>query len=1406
MAGKPTAWEQWGALDPLVSAASAAASHTTKKPTSGGWLQKHHLGFVGTVLDIVDRPRNAIVSGLAHHGDPGNVIGFGDFWKGLTGQEHTSGSELIPGHEHHGGVARALTGFGLDVGLDPISYLGLGLAEKGGKAAESASAGRRAAEAVPQARRATPPPVTPTPQEIIRPALAAAKKPIAALPPGKTIEGEGFRIIPPLPGIEGEGFRIIPHDHASIQQAIEFARRSVLSKKAATHPGAPPEVPEYTSKWFEQLTSKPGALTDVGEKEAERRLKRIRSETLTKKIGRFESEYERKFGLGSSEGHTIGEDAMKLLSHGLKPRLWKDATPEERKNILAGVWNPDTSETVAHAWTRITGLPPEAAIRNVTGDTEKVANLADVIRDMHVEELAASASHDATALSKHADDMKKWGAAVENYKKSLSQYNIGKGVIEPERIGKRASVNASEKAAQDIVETSPRVASEVQRANVAETTAGVKEALSPEVRANVERITTEFIDSIKNPRGGIKRGSTFNNINQQNLLNRLNTYARTQLRLSGKKRAEFAAAMLKHAETVVVQAGLPATHRDGPFSLANFLVNALKQRKFTVQEWNNLLSRATYVDDLAAKFPREYTLARSASLVDEAQNITVPAVDATLTNAAAEIAKGAPINEIRSEAGTVVQDIVKQAGGSNAAQSSARAGVLSQLPGGTVPAATERDVAKAGFSTKPPRESIVASRNRIDAIDKRIGIYVFGQPTRFYIPGSGPVARAVSGLPANSKIVGGLSAALNNAYGEELVHEDFRMYIMGAYNKAGDRLRVYRNMFDGYKGPTGTSQIADAWELAQAGSSAGNELATAMESRMNDLTRTIKRAGLTKNELNDFFRKGFGGIDNPHAPKIIETVEDTVTKKRVKIDPADSWRHWNLKPQEIPGWMHHAEIAVEKAVARRQFIDYLVREFGVKSGGTTIANPVFRGARFENEVAPQITRVMQHWTEALNDPVNNKLVKLYDTVLRKWKAGVTIYSPSHHIRNMMGDMFLSFLDGVHNPIRYRQAAKVILKKINHYESGMDLDVVKMAGYNLERITDPDALVRAINDPAGQVIFTHPKFGDVTAEQLYTGYSTFGGKQNIAITEQLNEVMTTQSAMKKVGAAARKVSETREDIARMAHFIDAVGKSQAGTLEQAMRDSMKRVRKFHFDYGDLTKFEQNTMKRIVPFYTWTRKSTPLLLEHFFLQPGKMMAYYKAQFAITQAAGYNPAQISFPFDDGTAALLPSWMTNSGAVPIGEMHPDDPYLSANFSTPFNDMMQQFSQGPVGALSNVSPILRMPVELFAGKQFYGGGDIPITDRSEYVTQQIPLANIASRMTNTDPTGALLQSTRGEVDNPGAYNEKPAWQTKNYGDPEGGPANMVALINWLTGLGTMEATQRRQRFAQYEQRQSGGR
>ena len=70
-----------------------------------------------------------------------------------------------------------------------------------------------------------------------------------------------------------------------------------------------------------------------------------------------------------------------------------------------------------------------------------------------------------------------------------------------------------------------------------------------------------------------------------------------------------------------------------------------------------------------------------------------------------------------------------------------------------------------------------------------------------------------------------------------------------------------------------------------------------------------------------------------------------------------------------------------------------------------------------------------------------------------------------------------------------------------------------------------------------------------------------------------------------------------------------------TRDEAIFDiAGNQVKASLFDYLDVSKFERDVLKRVMPFYTWTRKNIPVQLKHLVQNPqrAEKLAIAKAQF--------------------------------------------------------------------------------------------------------------------------------------------------------------------------------------------------
>lgn len=404
----------------------------------------------------------------------------------------------------------------------------------------------------------------------------------------------------------------------------------------------------------------------------------------------------------------------------------------------------------------------------------------------------------------------------------------------------------------------------------------------------------------------------------------------------------------------------------------------------------------------------------------------------------------------------------------------------------------------------------------------------------------------------------------------------------------------------------------------------------------------------------------------------------------------------------------------------------------------------------------------------------------YDKTLARLKFLQTAPNPGFHIRNTMSDLFVNFLDGVVNPHRYVQAERLI-----------------MADQRLGSAVLPGVLGN------GEVKMVLKNGNVIKGREIIEAYDGQGLRSGFYHAD----AGMVEEGLNRISRGSRNVirgfSEKREDIMRMAHFIDAAQKAgeKGMRAEEIYELAAKRVKKFNFDYQDLTKLEQKVFRRVVPFYSFMRKNVPLMLENFFTNPGKMIVPTKANNALASFMGQDNKDEPLP---GLLNMTPKWLRD---VPGAEVQSGAPGsaqspVMMNVDMPHNQLGQLFGgfadgdgtvpgavqSGTQGLLKELlvgqsSPIIRGGVELATQRDLGTGADKP--------------AGFGDTLLGTFPVGNMV------LDYTGLANVVGSDKLFVRGEPKDGPTYTVnvagnkvtiseTLANYVTGLGFRKVTPER--------------
>ncbi len=377
-------------------------------------------------------------------------------------------------------------------------------------------------------------------------------------------------------------------------------------------------------------------------------------------------------------------------------------------------------------------------------------------------------------------------------------------------------------------------------------------------------------------------------------------------------------------------------------------------------------------------------------------------------------------------------------------------------------------------------------------------------------------------------------------------------------------------------------------------------------------------------------------------------------------------------------------------------------------GGTHYFHP---SAASEIETLVRLIKRQDHRTA---------LGKNIDTVISGWKGLHTTYSPPYYVRNLVGETLMAWLGGVNNPMYFKRAVTGMRWLRNE-----DRDLAEIITH-IPQLQDKIA-VNVANGKGTAFTLRGGYRGDYEeAWRLYTEHglkSTFTNEEirqgARASTGAMFSDRKTMRGIKKGFNKLHNFGEGAEDLVRFAHFLHALEYSGKGSAAKAATYAAQRVRKYHFDYSDVSDFEKVFIGRVFPFYKWTRFAAPVMLTHLFLKPGKMTAPFKALDATAATAGMLNSSDIHENTNGHlpeyTGMAPSWVRDLMAYQVGGMPgADDTYSTyIRMATPQTDAMQAIYMPDNAATALLNPGIKSAIELtmnqsmdpdFAGIPIRGG------------------------------------------------------------------------------------------------------
>lgn len=409
-----------------------------------------------------------------------------------------------------------------------------------------------------------------------------------------------------------------------------------------------------------------------------------------------------------------------------------------------------------------------------------------------------------------------------------------------------------------------------------------------------------------------------------------------------------------------------------------------------------------------------------------------------------------------------------------------------------------------------------------------------------------------------------------------------------------------------------------------------------------------------------------GYIDDPGLTVPIQNQEFTEYKIRMKL--IDDVKRTIGKPVPATGELLPGHVVYEPS---GHFNFYPITS---EDGKTAIALTTKNVEKFQVPIA--VKREMDSFLGRAGG-LEKLLQKSYDKITNTWKMSVLALSPRWVAYNTMGNLTLNTLgevspNGYKNTVRLFYRAGQIAKK-------EDISFISA----LERLNVPSAVTSG----------------------LYEG-ETGAAMRNIGVGR-----MGVKTTLRKIGDFAGwlpskmyNLNSKVESFFRTANYIDQIAKGASKA------DAINHVNKFLFNYQNLSWAERSIIRRICPFYAWTKNISRLALTYPIENP------------VYTAIGVGAAWYLTDYLRDNHGVLVDWDKNEVKIPNVD---DDTYLvfKTRGMNPFTDIVTPFDllsdDGLTKTLSKVNPILKVGIERATRTQVmpWGAQDwsAPVLRKDEY-------------------------------------------------------------------------------------------
>ncbi len=354
------------------------------------------------------------------------------------------------------------------------------------------------------------------------------------------------------------------------------------------------------------------------------------------------------------------------------------------------------------------------------------------------------------------------------------------------------------------------------------------------------------------------------------------------------------------------------------------------------------------------------------------------------------------------------------------------------------------------------------------------------------------------------------------------------------------------------------------------------------------------------------------------------------------------------------------------------------------------------------------------WAQAIGEVV--------DIPTRWFKENVTLPFASFAARNLASGQYLAAASGVlENFSDLKLYGTKLKESFEAFRSGQISPEMQREWF-VNGVLHEDMLFEGVQTRLGT-------FGHVAPDPISVPDAWFEAGQQIepSVLDRIPGLRTARQTQGTVLNTGAKVNRFVEYLNRVPLYETL--KAKGWSAEAAS----KKVAELQVDYGrhNFSPFENEVMRRLVPFYSWQRSIGPVIIGSLLRQPTGLMG--QSIRANRLASSEDPR-------------TPEWLSGTLAIenPLGSSEPGGRSYITGFGLPYESTLAYFGGGVRGAgrefLSQLNPLVKAPLEWSTGQSFFQTGPEgtgrPLVELNPPIGQT--LANIAGLEQPVDLPDAL--------------------------------------------------------------------